>query len=252
MLPRGMSLAEKVAVVGGLGQSWQKEIASYLAEAGADVAVFGRDKDEMQQAAEAVKRSGRRAMALTVDVTNPREVAKMAAEVSRSWQKIDILVNSFNLPFAKPLSEISNAEWNQVIEANLTPVFVCCQAVGKYMLERKDGRVITITSGLAERGLPNGTAYCASKGAVVQFTRALALEWARSNVRVNAIALGWMEDAVETSRPEWKDALVRYAPLKRLARPDDFAAALVYLASDASSFVTGSTFYITGGLMAHG
>jgi NAD(P)-dependent dehydrogenase (short-subunit alcohol dehydrogenase family) len=252
MLPGEMSLKDRVAVVGGLGQSWQKEIASYLAEAGADVAVFGKDKDEMAAAVRAVEKLGRQAMAITADVTSTREVSNMVKTVLKKWQKIDILVNSFNLPFAKPLPEISTAEWTKVIEANLTPVFVSTQVVGKHMLERKQGKVVTITSGLAERGIPNGTAYCASKGAVVQFTRALALEWARSNVRVNAIALGWMEDSAETANPEWRDALVRYAPLKRLARPEDFAAALVYLASDASSFVTGSTFYITGGLMAHG
>lgn len=252
MVPKEISLVGKKAVVGGLGQSWQKEIASYLADAGADVAVFGKDKEEMQAAVKAVEALGRQAMTFTVDVTSPEEVATVVAEVVKNWQKIDILVNSFNLPFAKPLPEVSAAEWTKVIAANLTPVFVCSQAVGKHMLEKKGGKIITITSGLAERGVPNGTAYCASKGAVVQFTRALALEWARSNIHVNAIALGWMENSAETGKEEWHDMLVRYAPLKRLARPDDFAAALVYLASDASSFVTGSTFYITGGLMAHG
>lgn len=252
MLPKGMSLKGKVAVVGGLGQSWQKEIASYLAEAGANVAVFGRDKDEMTAAVEAVEKLGGQALAVTADPTSPGEVSNMVQAVLKRWQKIDILVNSFNLLLAKPLPEISTAEWAKVLEANITPVFLSTQAVGRHMLERKEGKVINITSGLAERGLPNGSAYCAAKGAVVQFTRAVALEWARSNVRVNAIALGWMEDSAEVGKEEWRQTLVRYAPLKRLARPEDFAAALVYLASDASSFVTASTFYITGGLMAHG
>ncbi len=252
MLPRGMSLKDKVAVVGGLGQSWQKEIASYLAEAGACVAVFGKHKDELTAAVKAVEKLGGQALAVTTDPSSPKEVSKMVYTVLGKWQRIDILVNSFNLPFAKPLPDISTAEWTKVMEANITPVFVSTQIVGRHMLERKEGRVINITSGLAERGIPNGSAYCAAKGAVVQFTRAIALEWAKSNVRVNAIALGWMEDSAEASKEEWHQILVRYAPLKRLAKPEDFAAALVYLASDASSFVTGSTFYITGGLMAHG
>lgn len=252
MLPKGMSLKDKVAVVGGLGQSWQKEIASYLAEAGASVAVFGKDGDELAAAVKSAERLGGQAIAVTADPFKPAEVSQMVQTVLGKWQRIDILVNSFNLPFAKPLPEISTAEWSKVIEANITPVFLTTQAVGKHMLERREGRVINITSGLAERGLPNGSAYCAAKGAVLQFTRAVALEWARSNVRVNAIALGWMEGSAEVSKDEWRQALVRYAPLKRLAKPEDFAAAIVYLASDASSFVTGSTFYITGGLMAHG
>lgn len=252
MLPRGMSLKDKVAVVGGLGQSWLKEIASYLAEAGASIAVFGKDTDELTAAVKAVEKLGGQALALTTDPMSPKEVSKMAEAVLKKWQKIDILVNSFNLPFAKPLPDISAAEWAKVMEANITPVFVSTQAVGRHMLERKEGKVINITCGLAERGIPNGSAYCAAKGAVLQFTRAVALEWARNNVRVNAIALGWMEGSAEVSKDEWREMLVRYAPLKRLAKPEDFAAALVYLASDASSFVTGSTFYITGGLMAHG
>lgn len=252
MMLEEFSLTDKVALIGGLGQSWQKEMAGYLAEAGAQVALFGQDEEQMSAGVKKAQELGKEAMAIPVDVTNDRQVEKMVQTVLEKWQRIDILVNSFNLPFAKPLVETSPEEWQKAMSANATPVFICTRAVGKYMLERKEGKVVNITSGLAERGLPNGTAYCASKGAVVQFTRALALEWAQYNVQVNAIALGWMADTVETSKKEWHDSLTRLTPLKRLGQPDDLACALVYLASDASSFVTGSTFCLTGGLMAHG
>ena len=252
MMLEEFSLTDKVALIGGLGQSWQKEMAGYLAEAGAQVALFGQDEEQMSAGVKKAQELGKEAMAIPVDVTSYRQVEKMVQTVLKKWQRIDILVNSFNLPFAKPLVETSPEEWQKAMSANSTPVFICTRAVGKYMLERKEGKVVNITSGLAERGLPNGTVYCASKGAVVQFTRALALEWAQYNVQVNAIALGWMADTVETSKKEWHDSLTRLTPLKRLGQPDDLACALVYLASDASSFVTGSTFCLTGGLMAHG
>ena len=252
MMLEEFSLTDKVALIGGLGQSWQKEMAGYLAEAGAQVVLFGQDEEQMSAGVKKAQELGKEAMAIAVDVTNDRQVEKMVQTVLKKWQRIDILVNSFNLPFAKPLVETGPEEWQKAMSANSTSVFICTRAVGKYMLERKEGKVVNITSGLAERGLPNGTAYCASKGAVVQFTRALALEWAQYNVQVNAIALGWMADTVETSKKEWHDSLTRLTPLKRLGQPDDLACALVYLASDASSFVTGSTFCLTGGLMAHG
>jgi NAD(P)-dependent dehydrogenase (short-subunit alcohol dehydrogenase family) len=252
MVVEGFSLTGKVAIIGGLGQSWQKEMAGYLAEAGAEVALFGKDEEQLSAGVKKVQELGKEAMAITADVTSYQQVEKMVQTVLQKWQRIDILVNSFNLPFAKPLVETDPDEWQKAMRANSTPVFICTRAVGKHMLERKEGKVINITSGLAERGLPNGTAYCTGKGAVVQFTRALALEWARCNVQVNAIALGWMADTAETHKKEWQDSLAHLTSLKRLGQPDDLACALVYLASDSSSFVTGSTFYLTGGLMAHG
>ncbi len=252
MLLEEFSLTGKVALIGGLGQSWQKEMAGYLAEAGAEVVLFGKDEEQMSAGVKKAQELGKEAMAIAVDVTSYQEVEGMLQTVLQKWQRIDILVNSFNLPFAKPLAETAPEEWQKAMNANSTPFFICTQAVGKHMLERKEGKVINIISGLAERGVPNATAYCASKGAVVQFTRALALEWARNNVRINAIALGWMADTAETSKKEWQDSISRLTALKRLGQPDDLACALVYLASDASSFVTGSTFYLTGGLMAHG
>ncbi|MCJ7743866.1 MAG: SDR family oxidoreductase [Dehalococcoidales bacterium] len=252
MIPKEFSLSGKVAVVGGAGRSWLKELASYLAEAGADVVLYGQDDQEMAAAAQAVKKMGRRAMTITTNVTSSREVEKMVATAVAQFGQIDILVNSFDRQFAKPLVEVTVDEWNRVMATNLNAVFVGTKAVGKHMLERKEGKIITISSGLAERGLPNSTAYCTSKGGVIQFTRALALEWARQNVRVNAIALGWMAEGAEAQEGDWRNLLTRYIPVMRLGQPDDLAAVLVYLASDASSFVTGSTFYVTGGLMAHG
>jgi len=252
MVPKEFSLAGKVAVVGGAGRSWLNTIASALAEAGADIALFGQETKEMEAAAQEAKKQGRRTLTFKTDITNYQQIEKMAGAVVSQWGKIDRLINSFDLQFAKPFTQITDDEWNKVMSINLNAVFLGIRVVSKHMIEKKEGKIITITSGLAERGLPNSAAYCASKAAIGGLTKALALEWARQNIRVNAIALGWMSEGAEAQNSDSKALLTRYVPVARLGKPDDLGAALVYLASDASSFVTGSTYFVTGGVMAHG
>ena len=252
MIPKVFSLEGKVAVVAGAGRSWLKTLASCLAEAGADVALASQDEKQMREAAEVVRGRGRGMMTIPADVTSDQQLEELAAKSISQWGKIDILVNSLDLQFAKPLLEVAEEEWYRVITTNLTAVFLCTKAVGKHMMERKEGKVITISSGLAERGLPNSTAYCASKAGVGAFTRALALEWAQENIQVNAIGVGWFSEETAGEEGEPTDPLLRYIPIRRLGRPDDLEALLVYLASDASSYVTGQTYYISGGVMAHG
>ncbi|HEX9976655.1 MAG TPA: SDR family NAD(P)-dependent oxidoreductase, partial [Dehalococcoidales bacterium] len=145
MIPKEFSLSGKVAVVGGAGRSWLKELASYLAEAGAGVVLYGQDDQEMAEAAQAVKKMGRRAMTVIINVTSSREVEKMVAMAVAQFGQIDILVNSFDRQFAMPLVEVTVDEWNRVMATNLNAVFVSTKAVGKHMLERKEGKIITIS-----------------------------------------------------------------------------------------------------------
>ncbi len=133
---------------------------------------------------------------------------------------------------------------------NQTSAFLCCQAVGRYMLKQKKGRIINVTSCLAERGIGNGAAYCAATGGVAQLTRALALEWAREGITVNAIGTGWFSETEKTG-VEQEDSLLRYLPLKRYGRPGEIGSLLVYLASDATDWITGQFMYVDGALMAH-
>jgi len=252
MIPKAFSLEGKVAVITGAGRSWLKTLASCLAEAGANIALASQDEKQMRAAVEAVERWGRGVMAIPTDVTSCQQLEEMTTRIIAQWGKIDILVNSLDLQFAKPLLEVAEEEWHRVITTNLTAVFLCTRVVSKHMMERKEGKVISISSGLAERGLPNSTAYCASKAGVGAFTRALALEWARENIQVNAIGIGWFSEETTGGEGEPTDPLLRYIPARRLGRPDDLEALLVYLASDASSYVTGQTYYVSGGVMAHG
>ena len=249
-IPQEWDLAGKTAVITADRQGWTPFLAAALAEAGADVAVAGSDHSGMAEAVEAAKGQGAKAVPILTDVTSSTEVESMAQQVVSEFGKIDILVNNTHVEFAKPFMQVTEAEWQTVMEFNVTSTFLCCQAVGRRMLAQGGGRIVNIGSGLAERGLWNSVAACASQGALRQFTSALALEWARSNIRVNAIGAGWL-----TTEPPAEDAqkelLVRYLPSRRKGHPIDLCGLLVYLASDACDFVTGQMVFIDGGALAH-
>jgi len=256
MILKEFSLEGKTAVIAGAGRSWLPVLATYLADAGADVALTGRDTKQMEAAAAAVKKTGRKTMTVPATLTSAKEVEEAASKINKEWGKIDILVNAMDALFAKPLLETTDAEWTKVMDINLNSVFATTKAVGKFLMDKKYGKVITLSSGLGERGIPYGATYCASKGAICQFTRALSLEWIRQNITVNAIGLGWMTDKQEEPQDspvgQFVPVLVRYIPLRRLGKGDDLGGTLVYLSSDASVYTTGQTFYVTGGIMAHG
>jgi NAD(P)-dependent dehydrogenase (short-subunit alcohol dehydrogenase family) len=256
MILKEFSLQGKTAVIAGAGRSWLTTFASCLAEAGADVAFTGQDTIQMMAAADVVKKLGRKTMSIRANLTKQDQVEAMSAKLNSEWGKIDILVNAMDLQFAKPLLETTGNEWRKVMDTNLNAVFETTKAVGKYMMERKYGKVVILSSGLGERGIPNGVTYCASKGAICQFTKALGLEWIRQNITVNAIGLGWMSEEEEESQDshigQYAPILVRYIAARRLGNGDDLSGALLYLASEASVYVAGQTFYVTGGVMAHG
>ena len=250
-IPAEWNLSGKAAIITADRRGWTPYLASALAEAGADVAIAGAEDSDMREAAAAVEREGRRALAVATDVTDSAQAGAAVERALAEFGKIDILVNNARVEFGKPFADVSEDEWKRVMDFNVGSVFVFCQAVGKHMLERGRGRIINMNSGLAVRGLWNSTAACASHGAVHQLTSALALEWARSNIRVCGIGAGW----VTTDEPDadaQPDLLDRYLPSRRRGHPTDLCGLLVYLASDADDFVTGQTVFIDGGALAHG
>lgn len=250
MVSEEFNLRGKTALVAGDGRFWGKYATAALAEAGADVAVAARSSKKLGEAVEEVQRLGRKAVAIPTDVTKSSQVQKMVEQAIAKLGRIDILVNVADLQFAKPFLEITEDEWHRVMEANLTSVFLCCQAVGKHMLQQKKGRIINITSCLAERGLANSAAYCVAMGGVLQLTRALDLEWAREGITVNAIGAGWFSETDKTGA-EQEDRLLRYLPLKRYGHPGEIGSLVVYLASDATDFVTGQFLCVDGAVMDH-
>ena len=247
--PSEWDLTGKSAVVTSDGRGWTPYLASALAEAGADVAVAGSRGSDISQAVAAVEGQGRRALRLETDLTSAGAVAAMVSKVVLELGRVDVLVNNARVDFGKPFVDVTEAEWQTVMDFNVKSMFLCCQAAGREMMGQGAGRIVNIGSGLAARGLTNSAALCASQGAVHQLTLALALEWARHNIRVNAIGAGW----IEAERPEASeaDALERFIPSRRKGHPTDLCGLLVYLASDACEFVTGQMVYIDGGAMAH-
>jgi NAD(P)-dependent dehydrogenase (short-subunit alcohol dehydrogenase family) len=249
-VPSEWDLTGKAAIITADRRGWTLYFASALAEAGADVAVAGSDKSDMRDAVKAVEGHGRKSLAVTTDVTDPSGVEAMVNQVVSEFGKIDILVNNARVEFGKPFEDMTESEWQAVMDFNVKSMFLCCQAVGKRMLEQGSGHIVNIGSGLSQRGLWNSVAACASQGAIHQLTSALALEWGRRGIRVNSIGAGWMSTEMP-SEADQQELLVRYLPSRRKGHPTDMAGLLVYLASDACDFVTGQTIFIDGGAMAH-
>jgi NAD(P)-dependent dehydrogenase (short-subunit alcohol dehydrogenase family) len=249
MILEEFKLKGDVAILFGCGQSWLKHFATALAQAGANVVVSGPSKGEIESVADEVKRLGRKILSIPLNLTSIQEIEAMTEQVMAQFGRIDILVNNHNLQFGKAFLEMTDEEWRRVHEANLTGVFRCCKAVGRHMVKQKSGKIINIVSGAGERGLPNGVAYCSSMGGVIQLTRALALEWAGESVRVNAVGIGWMENPIEEGQ---KDPISSYIPMRRRGEPEDIAPLVLFLASEASSYLTGHVYFVDGGLMARG
>ena len=241
-------LQGKVALVTGAGKNLGKAIALALADAGADVAVTSRTLSEIQKTAEEIREKGKKALAIPLDVTNFAQVESAVREIVSEFGRIDILVNNAVVRSYKSLLEMSENEWRGVIDTNLTGAFLCCKAVGPFMVRQGSGRIINISSVAGVQGIVNHTAYCASKGGLVLLTRALALEWAPYNILVNAVAPGLL--AVRHSKEileKWSEGI----PLRRPAELNEITPLVVYLASDASSYTTGEVILVDGGSMQY-
>jgi NAD(P)-dependent dehydrogenase (short-subunit alcohol dehydrogenase family) len=250
------SLLDKKALVIGASNPIGRAIAVALAEAGADVALGTTTR---AQAEEVLANScsnemwalNRKSFALAIDAASESDVNALIERTISEFGRLDVLVNAQDLPFAKPLLETSFDEWRRVQDANLGGMFLASKAAAKVMLSQKTGRIINVASVLGERGLANGAAYCAAQAGVFNLTRALALEFARDGINVNAIGAGWTEGMGIIGGDEGRQQLERYLPYKRLAKPEEVAGVSVYLASDAAAYLTGQIVWIEGGALSH-
>ncbi len=250
------SLDGKSALVIGASNSIGRAIAVALAEAGADVAVATTTR---AQSEEVIANScsnemwalNRKSFAQTIDAANYNDVMELFDRADKELGKLDVLVNAHDLPFAMPAVSIEFDEWQRVLNVNLGGVFLASREAGRRMIHAGSGCIINVASVLGERGMTNGSAYCAAQAGVLNLTRALALEWAREGVNVNAIGAGWTEGMGIIGGDEGRQQLERYLPYKRLAKPEEIAGAAVYLASDASAYLTGQVIWIEGGALSH-
>jgi NAD(P)-dependent dehydrogenase (short-subunit alcohol dehydrogenase family) len=248
-----LRLDERVALVTGASRGLGRAMALALAEAGADIALVARSADGLKETADAVSARGRRALALPADVTVAAEVDAAVKSALDAFGSVDILVNNSGVAAVKPFVETSPAEWRRILETNLTGAFNCCRAVGPGMIARRRGKVVNVASVLGARGLSGYAAYSASKGGLLALTRALAVEWARHNIQVNAIAPGWFVTSMNEAAfqdPRTSERLLRNVPARRTGRMEELGPLVVYLASAASDYVTGEVVFIDGGLGA--
>jgi NAD(P)-dependent dehydrogenase (short-subunit alcohol dehydrogenase family) len=252
------SLDGKRALVIGASNAIGRAIAVALAEAGADVAVATTTPSKSEETvanscANEIWALDRKGFAQTIDAADEADVGALFERTVGELGGIEVLVNAHDLPFAKPAPATDFAEWRRVIDVNLGGPFLAARAAGQRMLapDHPGGSIINVASVLGERGLANGAAYCSAQAGVLNLTRALALEWARDGVRVNAIGAGWTEGMAMAGDDEARAKLERYLPHKRLARPDEIAGIAVYLASDASAYLTGQVVWVDGGALSH-
>ena len=245
------SLSGKVALLAGDGDAATPYLAMALAEAGAKVIVADRQSWVLQEAGRMLGSLGQEAASFVCNPSEEASVQALVEEVWDTWKRIDVLVNVFRSQHSMPLGDTGEAEYQKVMDRNFKPVYLFCRLVGVKMLSQGGGKIINISDNMAERGLSDSSVYCASQGAVLQLTRALALEWGRNNIRVNVIGTGWSTTEELDPEEAQKELLVRYIPLRRKGHPRDICPLLVYLASDCCDYTTGQPIYVDGGLMAH-
>ena len=246
------TLDGKVAIVTGAGRGLGPTMALSLAQAGAAVVAVARTEKEIQNTVEAVSKFGKTGLAVPVDVTNSRAVDHLVAHVAMTLGSVDILINNAGGEFglSKAVTELSDEEWRQILSTNLTGAFYCARAAGRHMLNRGWGRVINVTCIYGVRGSVNHAAYAAAKGGLMQFSQALALEWATRGVTVNTLGIGWFADQPQPRpEPEVREQLKRAIPVQRLGLATDVESVLVYLASDASRYYTGQSIWLDGGIL---
>ncbi len=241
------SLQDRVAVVTGGGRSLGLQISRALRDAGAEVVVAEVNAETGAEAAEELGGTFVR-----TDVTDPTSVREMVAAVVESHGRIDVLVNNAGIVHNIPSEEVPDDEWRKVMSVNLDGVFYCCREVGRAMLERGSGAIVNIASmsGVISNHPQPQSAYNASKAGVIMLTKSLAGEWSGRGVRVNAVSPGYIRTPMTEagmSNQEWADVWISSTPIGRLAEPEEIAPAVLYLASDASSFATGTNLLIDGG-----
>jgi gluconate 5-dehydrogenase len=248
-------LSGKVALVTGGSVGLGEQMAVALAEAGASVVIAARKLDRSEATAGKIRLQGGRALALKCDVSRATEVDAMVEETLREFGRIDILVNSAGITWGAPSEDHPVDKFEKVLAVNVTGTFLCCQRAGRIMIERQGGKIINLASICAVVGedpdIMQALAYHASKGAVISLTRALAAEWARYNISVNAIAPGWFPtNMTQYMVDEKRDGLLHHIPMRRFGSEADIKGAVLYLSSEASNYVTGHTLCVDGGYLA--
>ena len=252
------NLTNKVALITGARRGMGKAHALALARQGASVVITDIDLAECEMAAKEIKsyEHGRESACFKMDVSNKKDVGQVFDEVIKKFGRLDILVNNAGIYFSKPALELTEEDWDKMLAINLKGQFLCAQHAAREMAKTGGGRIINIASvasGQTGVGIAGGAHYTASKGGIIGMSETLAIEWAPLGITVNVIAPGAIDTPMVQAAQipkEAMDAMMARVPLKRIGRPEEVSAAVVFLASDEASYITGATFYVDGGWLA--
>jgi len=243
------SLKGKKAFVSGASRGLGREMALTLAEAGADVALAARTVKGLKETAEKIEKMGRRALVCPMDISKLDEIERAVNNAVKSFGRIDILINNSGIVGNTPVADMTPEKWDRVMDVNLRGHVFCTKALGRYMIENRYGKIINIGSIAGIIAVIYGSPYCVAKAGLILFTKTLALEWARYNIQVNALCPGYFltdlnRDFFQTSDGQ---KVINKIPMRRLADPKEIQGVTLLLASDASSFMTGSVIVVDGG-----
>ncbi|MGH3356439.1 MAG: SDR family NAD(P)-dependent oxidoreductase [Nocardioidaceae bacterium] len=247
------TLRGRTAIVTGAGRGIGRAAALGLAGAGADVALAARSKDQLESVAGEVEALGCRALVVPTDVTDRDGVERLVDSTLDAFGRLDVLVNSSGTIDGTPLLEQDPEQWDLVFDTNVRGTYLATRAAGRHLVSKGSGKVINIASNFAFKGVPGHAAYCASKAAVVSFTRTMAVEWASHNVQVNALAPGYVATDLNAELRADKDAqakVLRSVPARRMGEAEELAPWVLLLAGPASDFMTGETVVVDGGQTA--
>ena len=243
-------LSEKVAIVTGASRGLGQYFARALAKSGADLVVTSRDLSRLTEFKQEIETLGRKALPVQLDVLSQSDIENMVRMAINEYGKIDILVNNAGLNIRRPSTDVSQEDWDTVLNTNLKGSFFCAQAAAREMIKRKHGRIINVGSCTCVFGMEGIAPYTASRGAILSMTRSLAAEWGKFGITVNVLAPGWFktaQNAVLYENKEWVDYITERIPLNRPGQPHDLDGTVIFLASDASEYITGQIILVDGG-----
>ncbi|QQK81863.1 glucose 1-dehydrogenase [Salicibibacter cibi] len=247
------SVKEKVVIITGASQGIGKDLARTFAENGAKIALVARNKEKLNQVKADVGLSSKYVEIFPCDITEKKNLPDLASRIYQTFGRIDVLINNAGTNITKPATEITENDWDTVHDINLKSAFFFNQAVYPFMKAQGSGKIIHMSSQMEEVGYYKRSAYCSSKGGIKQLTKSLAIEWAKDQININAVAPTFIETPLTEKMFEdqdFKADVYSRIPLGRLAKTDDLFGAVLYLSSHASNMVTGQTLFVDGGWTA--
>jgi NAD(P)-dependent dehydrogenase (short-subunit alcohol dehydrogenase family) len=255
MLP-SFRVENKIAIVTGAGRGIGRALAVGLADSGADVVLLSRTEKDLQETASLIESKGQRALIIPTDVTKRDEVHSAINMVLEKWGRIDILINNAGMNIRSQALQVTDQEWQTIMDTNLKSAFMVSQEVGQAMKESGNGgKIVNITSVAGHVALRTGVVYAATKAALIQMTKVLAMEWGRYGIHVNAIGPWYFKTPLTEkllADQTYVDEILAVTPLKRIGELPELVGPVVFLASDAANYITGQTLFVDGGMTIHG